>query len=199
MFAFQKNATLVSYISKKNKNVLLVSGIHFDDKIDENTNKPEIIIDYNQIKGGVDCVDKLCAAYDVSRNTRRWPIVVFYSLLNVAGINSFVVYATNNSKWNIRRRQFLRTLCFQLIEGHLRRRAIQKIPNIMKVRIRGILGLEEPLPPPTSDNARGRCAYCDRNKNRPTRFSCVKCRKFVCLQYSLNICRDCSDLGNESE
>nr|XP_023026647.1 piggyBac transposable element-derived protein 4-like [Leptinotarsa decemlineata] len=71
MFAFQKNATLVSYIPKKNKNILLVSGIHFDDKIDENTNKPEIIIDYNQTKGGVDCVDKLCAAYDVSRNSRR--------------------------------------------------------------------------------------------------------------------------------
>ncbi|XP_066260450.1 piggyBac transposable element-derived protein 4-like [Euwallacea similis] len=107
MFAFHNHATLVSFIPKKNKNVLLVSSTHHDDKIDENTGKPEIILDYNATKGEVDCVDKLCAAYDVSRNTRRWPMVLFYSLLNVAGINSYVVYSINNSTWNVRRQHSL--------------------------------------------------------------------------------------------
>ncbi|KAJ8914727.1 hypothetical protein NQ315_017437 [Exocentrus adspersus] len=58
MFAFQKHVTLVSYIPKKGKNVLLVSGIHYDDEIDKKTNKPEIIMEYNRTKGGVDSVDK---------------------------------------------------------------------------------------------------------------------------------------------
>lgn len=198
IFAFQKNVTLVSYIPKKGKNVLLVSGIHYEDEIDDNTNKPEIIMDYNRTKGGVDCVDKLCAAYDVSRNTRRWPMVVFYSLINVAGINSFIIYSTNNSTWNTRRRKFLQTLSFQLVEDHLRRRLIQNIPNVIKDQIRRILAV--PPPPPQLDvDRRGRCAYCDRKKNRPTRFTCVKCEKFICLEHSLNVCRECSVLDNDSE
>ena len=57
-----------------------------------------MIVDYNSTKGGVDTVDKLCAGYDVARNTRRWPMVIFYALLNVAGINSMVIYHCHNEK-----------------------------------------------------------------------------------------------------
>lgn len=90
MFAYDKNITLVSYIPKKNKNVLMISTLHHDSKIHEQTGKPEMIIDYNDSKGGVDTLDKMCAAYDCARNTKRWPMVIFYSLLNVAGVNSIL-------------------------------------------------------------------------------------------------------------
>jgi len=57
--------------------------------------KPEIILDYNMTKGGVDTCDKMCASYSVSRVTRRWPLAVFYILMNIAGINSWVIYTIN--------------------------------------------------------------------------------------------------------
>lgn len=80
MFGFGDNLTLVSYIpnskSKKN-NVVLVSSMHHDDRIDEATGdakKPEIITFYNSTKGGVDVVDMMMDKYSVSRNSRRLPL-----------------------------------------------------------------------------------------------------------------------------
>lgn len=53
LFGFRYNATLVSYKPKKNKNVLLVSSLYYDNNIDEETKKPEIIIEYNNTKGAL--------------------------------------------------------------------------------------------------------------------------------------------------
>ncbi|KAJ8971361.1 hypothetical protein NQ314_000742 [Rhamnusium bicolor] len=92
MFAYRDNCTLVSYIPKKGKNVLLISTMHDDDSISEVTGKPEIVIDYNCTKGGVDTVDQLCANYNCARNARRWPMVIFYSLLNTSAINSEIMF-----------------------------------------------------------------------------------------------------------
>ena len=63
MLGVREKLTLVSYIPKsksKKKNVVLISSMHQDKKIDEATSgdkKPEIISFYNSTKGGVDVVD----------------------------------------------------------------------------------------------------------------------------------------------
>nr|CAH7735214.1 unnamed protein product [Callosobruchus chinensis] len=69
MFGFNETCTVVSYIPKKRKNVLLMSSLHRDDDIDSVTGKPDIIMTYNQTKGGVDTVDKLCSVYNCARST----------------------------------------------------------------------------------------------------------------------------------
>ena len=51
IFAFKDHLSLVSYVPKKNKSVILVSSKHHEEKINENKQKPEIIIDYNKNKG----------------------------------------------------------------------------------------------------------------------------------------------------
>nr|XP_023014742.1 uncharacterized protein LOC111504426 [Leptinotarsa decemlineata] len=133
MFGFTRNS-IVCFIPKKKKNVLLISSLHHDDNIDIQSGKPEIILDYNATKGGVDTVDRLCANYNVARNTRRWPMVVFYSVLNVTGINSFVVYCSNSPNPNLKRRKFLQRLAMDLIRPHLVVRAtILNIPRTLRV------------------------------------------------------------------
>jgi len=192
MFAFHKNCTLVSYIPKPKKNVLLVSSMHTDDALDKNTGKPEMIMLYNQTKGGVDMVDKLCSIYDCARNTCRWPMVIFYSLLNVGCINSFVIFLANNINSTIPRREFIHQLSFALIEEHLKTRVvIRNMPTTIKIRIREILGLENTTLPEEAEERRGRCAVCDRKKNRPTRYYCRKCNKFLCLEHSVIMCDEC--------
>uniref|UniRef100_UPI00358E440B piggyBac transposable element-derived protein 4-like n=1 Tax=Myxine glutinosa TaxID=7769 RepID=UPI00358E440B len=113
MFGFTDKMTLVSYIpqSKKKKNVLLVSSMHYDDKIDPNSgdkNKPEIITFYNATKGGVDMVDQMAAMYDTSGNSRRWPMTVFYTLLNISNLNSYILYC-HTTQEKINRRSFIAT------------------------------------------------------------------------------------------
>jgi hypothetical protein len=127
MFGFTKDMTIVSHVPQKNKIVLLLSTMHHDNAIDSN-NKPEIITFYNMTKGGVDVVDELKGNYSVARTSRRWPLTIFYSLLNIAGINSQLIYKANNN-CNINRREFLQTLGKQLTMGYLQQRTnIKTLP-----------------------------------------------------------------------
>nr|CAH7712308.1 unnamed protein product [Callosobruchus chinensis] len=103
IFAYQQNMTLVSYVPRKRKNVLAVSSMHYDGRIDQDTGdkkKPEMITFYNATKVGVDSADQKMAQYTVSRNTRRWPMVMFYNMINIAGINGHVVYKSNSQETN---------------------------------------------------------------------------------------------------
>lgn len=65
MFAYNKEITLESYIQKRKRNVLLASSLHHDDKMDSETENPEIISDYNHIKDGVDTVVKCVLGINV--------------------------------------------------------------------------------------------------------------------------------------
>lgn len=200
MFGFGDNCTIVSYIPKKNKNVLLISTCHDDDKIDLETNKPEIILDYNRTKSGVDVVDQLSANYNCARPTRRWQMVVFYSLLNISGINSQVIHAANTSE-KILRRKFLEGLALSLIEPHLKVRVqLTNLPKTIRLRISEICKI--PLPQEEAQQERrllGRCAECGHKKNRKTKYCCRKCNKFLCLEHISVVCHNCYCILNTRE
>lgn len=150
--------------------MLLLSTMHHDKAIDSNSdNKPEIITFYNTTKGGVDVVDELKGNYSVSRISRRWPLTIFFSLLNIAGINCQLIYQANNN-CQIKRREFLQKLGKQLTIDYLKqRRQILTLPREVKKKISTILGeknVEQCNPGPSRE---GRCYYCDRKKNRKTK------------------------------
>lgn len=83
---------------KKNRSVVLISSLHSAAEIDESTNeknKPSIVTFYNQTKGGVDEVDKKAKMYSTSRKNNRWPLTIFFRLLDIAGINAMVILRAN--------------------------------------------------------------------------------------------------------
>lgn len=66
-FACHKNKTLVSCCPKPKKAVELLSTMHRDKAIDEDSGadkKPEIVTFYNKTKIGVDVVDQMCSKYN---------------------------------------------------------------------------------------------------------------------------------------
>ena len=63
IFGFTKDLTLVSYVPKKNKSVVLLSSLHHDSAICSDSEKPEIIEFYNRTNGAVDLLDQMCARY----------------------------------------------------------------------------------------------------------------------------------------
>lgn len=116
-FAFNKEATLCSYVPKKNKAVVMMSTMHTTVEIEESINaKPEIIKFYNMTKGGVDNMDKLLAEYSVQRRTNRWPLAMFYNMLNIAALAACIIYHEHNKFLTStdRRRKFLQELSVQL-------------------------------------------------------------------------------------
>ena len=76
---------IASYVPKQKKAVIMLSTMHSDASIDKMTGdkqKPSVATFYNSTKGGVDIADKKCAATSCSRRTNRWPMSLFYSLIN---------------------------------------------------------------------------------------------------------------------
>ncbi|CAH2017704.1 unnamed protein product [Acanthoscelides obtectus] len=198
LFGFQKDCTMVSYCPKKNRSVILLSSMHFDDAIDEETGddkKPVIIADYNHTKIDVDLVDQLCQKYNVARNTRRWPTVVFYNLINISGINALCVYKANHPpQKRIARSDFLQSCAWDLIRPQIEfRSTIPSLPVDMRRRARATLNVREVSPSPSNQpkTTVGRCHICPRQRDKSTRKICSQCRRFACKQHMSDTCTAC--------
>ena len=50
-----------------------------------------VITFYNQTKGGVGTAYRLCATCNIAQNIKQWPMIIFFNMLNTAGINSLVI------------------------------------------------------------------------------------------------------------
>lgn len=202
LYGFQKEATLVSFVPKKNKAVILLSTMHDSGVTDEATQKPEIILDYNATKGAVDTVDQMCGSYSVARKTRRWPLVIFYALLDITGINAQILFYSNQSNRKEPRRIFLKNLAFSLMKPHLKERSkILSLPKditlfLSKYRSEETEGNEEP-----ATKKRGRCVTCGRAKNVNTTITCDKCHNHVCKKHVLKtqLCVKCREAHTDSD
>lgn len=138
-----ENLTLVSYVPNKKKVVLGLSTMHYDSKIDDSTGelkKPEIITFYNVTKGGVDVVDRMCSNYSVGRTSNRWPLTMFYFLLDIVGINCQIIFEANVNE-QIPRKNCLKNLGIMLAKPHIEYRStIVTLPKELRTRICSVLG-----------------------------------------------------------
>ena len=180
IFAFQKSASIVSYCPKKGKNVILLSSMHFQSEIDNSEKKkPLKILDYNSTKSGVDTMDQMVMNYTTKRKTKRWPIVIFYNMLDISALNAFIIWNHLNSGWNAgkthRRRLFLLELGNCLIMANKERR------------------VSVPFEPLEESKKRKRCYACHRNKDLKTSSYCYKCSEPVCKDHSKIVCNYCKD------
>lgn len=205
MFAFNDNLTVVSYVPKVNKAVLLLSSKHHDRKVDSSNGKPHIILDYNKTKGAVDTVDQMRHKYSVRRGTKRWPLCVFYNMLDIAALNALVIWKEKNPDWNknkrFKRRLFLEELGISLATHLLDVRsqtskflhkdvqsalAVMGYPKVEKA--------SQELNETSTDLKRKRCSLCDRTKDRKTLNKCYKCSEPVCNEHCVKrlFCITCS-------
>jgi len=74
---------------------------------------PETVEFYNKTKFGVDAIDQMARKYSVEASSRRWPLQIFYNILDLAGINAWRLYKDTTDE-NITRKQFLYQLAEEL-------------------------------------------------------------------------------------
>ena len=111
--------TLTVYQRKQNKNVCILSTLHLSVMVDTTTKKkPETFAFYNKSKCGVDVAGQVARQYTVKAATRRWPVAVFYSILDLACINAYVLYKRKTGD-AISRRNFMFQLATELREAHV--------------------------------------------------------------------------------
>lgn len=199
IFGYTKQETLVSYVPKKGKTVVLLSSYHTSSTSisDEEHRKPEIIEFYNKTKAGVDIVDKLCGTYNTARSTRRWPMVIFYHIMNIAGINSRVIHLGNGKEY-VARRNYLKKLALDLITPQLKRRALlQNLPTELQVllaKYRVNEHVKETGPYTSPSRKRKYCGPCYQatKKKGKTQYTCRKCGIYLCLNlHTVKICQNC--------
>ena len=175
IFCFDRQLTFVSYVPKKGKSVILLSSMHHDKTIDESQKKkPDIILYSNKTKGGIDRMDQMIKMYWCKRKTKRWPMVFFFSIVDIAGIATFLVWSCKNTRWEQekthRRRLFLLQFGFELVEAHVLRRKQQ--PQSMQKNVRLAmqaigLPMAVSIPHNSSENvARRCCRFCPRERDR---------------------------------
>ena len=74
----------------------------------ECANKPEIILYYNDEKKGNFTMDEAIEEFTCRRKTVRWPLLLFFNILDVAAYNAFLLMKKDGCKKT--RKQFLKSL-----------------------------------------------------------------------------------------
>lgn len=198
LFGFSNDVTLVSFVPKRNKAVILVSSMHHDKSIDSESGKPEIIEFYNITKGGVDALDEKCTKYSTSRRTRRWPMAIFFNLLNISLVNSYVIFSSFPDNPKQSRFDFIKSLAQELIASQLQRRLMNtRLPRAMKSMIHNILKIKPETGKKRVLSKQTRCAKCPRQNDRKTKSICAVCELPVCASCSAPICDECRNERNE--
>ena len=136
----------------------------------DNKKKPETVKFYNATKYGVDVVDSMAREYSVKASSRRWPVHVFYNILDMAAINDCVLYREITG-CEISRRKFLMKLCDELRQAYVEKRQIPS-PSLQ-------LSDGTPCTPCIVSGKRkqGQIGKCKKNKSSEL---CAVCKKIVC-------------------
>ncbi|XP_049808981.1 uncharacterized protein LOC126252156 [Schistocerca nitens] len=109
------------------------------------SNDPEIIAFYNNTKGGVDALDEKCTVYSTSRRTRRWPLAIFFTLMNISLVNAYVIYRGFPGNPELTRLEYIKNLAEELLDPHLNRRLQNDhLPRELRLNISRILKIPAP-------------------------------------------------------
>nr|CAI5820056.1 unnamed protein product [Callosobruchus analis] len=89
--------------------------MHTNDKVDQSSGKSEVNLFHNSTKGGVDVIYQLRHSKSTARGTKRWPLRVFYGMLD------------SGAPEKTPRKKFLLQLANDFATEHMKKRL--EIPN----------------------------------------------------------------------
>lgn len=112
----------------------------------------------------------MCGNYSGARKTSRWPLRLFFGIIDQAGVNACILWNLLANHDVLNRSAFLAKLSLALIKPHLNdRMQLTRLPKATKSNIRIILGENDVVNntlQPTKMDKRKRCAVCDSNKDK---------------------------------
>ena len=182
LYDLNNKITLVSYAPCRNRIVTLLSSSHGRGVCppQDPANRPQMILDYNRGKGGVDQLDENLAEFSCVRKTVRWPLLVFFNIIDVACNNAFIHLKRDG--YPKTKKVFLRELSVQLATDFAKRRfqtnrgALRfHKPILQAAELFGFLP-EVDSESDAANQSLGRCKVC----SKVTRSRCDQCFVFLC-------------------
>ena len=124
---------------------------------------------------------------------------MWYNLLDVAALNAFVVFSTQDSEFEVgknhKRRLFLQNLAEELVIPQIRRR--QRVTTNLNSTV--LVAMEQcgvrreenvRTVSETPVTKQKLCHYCPSKKDCKSAMVCKKCNKNVCKEHSYVICNN---------
>ena len=183
---------LTAVVWRDKRDVCLLTNIHDPPREgnyrDEHGNaiKPAIVADYNRHMGYVDKADRMANSYTASRRTWKWTKKLFFHLLDLAILNSYILFSSCGEK-KISHRDFRLTLIREMLAraGHERRSSMpvgRPAPPSTNI---GRLDTRHNKHWPGRNPTKRRCRVCSaRGVMRTVMFKCMKCDVALCVDRS---------------
>ncbi|XP_055389991.1 piggyBac transposable element-derived protein 3-like [Condylostylus longicornis] len=86
---------------------------------------PAVILDYNENMNGVDICDQMMEYYRIKIKTKKWPVKVFFHLLDLAILNSWTEYRKDARRLKIPKKQVKDFLQFKIEIGEVMCKSIK--------------------------------------------------------------------------
>ncbi|TNM96340.1 hypothetical protein fugu_016001 [Takifugu bimaculatus] len=161
-------ATLTVYAPKWKKTVYVLSSMHsMIQTQDTAKKKPNTITLYNTTKCGVAVMDQMVREYTVRAGTWRWPVAVFYNMIDMAALNAHVLYQLCTGRQE-KRVDFLLELARELAQTHVDMTKAQKEQ----------LFRQQPSTPQLGKRAK--CQAKIKCKDNHATVRCVDCYRYTC-------------------
>ena len=183
---------LTAVVWRDKRDVCLLTNIHAapteGNYHDEHRNaiKPEIVADYNRHMGHVDNSDRMANSYTASRRTWKWTKKLFFHLMDLTIVNSYILLSSCGGK-KISHRDFRLTL----IREMLLRAGLEPRPSMPVGRpapaCTNIARLDTLHNKhwPDRRNIKARCRVCYvRGVRREVTSRCEKCDVALCVDRS---------------
>ena len=184
--------SLISTIHSTSRMVQVLRRSRRGDSGRESVQKPECIVDYNKLMGGVDLYDQLCSYYSFDHRTVKWWKRAFFHLLNTAIVNAYILYTqSTQSSRELSHVDFR----IEIAKGLLREAGERLLQTPTEPSSRSE-HIPEPLRlfgkhfpekvPPTGSGRPGQleCVVCSKKRGRgkvTTTYRCKTCKKAVCI------------------
>lgn len=195
------------YKWKDNKVVYLASNFHGSEEVTvSRTQKdgqkidvlaPSVVRDYNNFMGGVDHADRLRAVYGLDRRSKKWWQRIFWGLIDMAFVNSYVIFSDIREK--IPLLEYRRGIALGLMAQQkcktVKRRS-QDVPHQPQCKKRRGVSYSVSADVRLGNRGahwikftdrRGRCEVCSVNKVQSRPHSvCSLCNVFLCCNEKKN-------------
>lgn len=162
--------------------------------------KPECVVNYNKHMGGVDHFDQKSGSYPYPYRCQKWYLPLFHFVVEVALVNSFILYKKSNPNSKLLAKKFRELVCLKLVEAQAadkaqgRQRPATPIPAVPR--------MNAPHYPSKYDNPKYKpdCVVCKSiGKRSQTRFYCGPCATALCVHPCFGIYHQHMDFKAERQ
>lgn len=198
---YSNKHTICFFWDKGQKLVNILSTMHGTQKnLQPDEGKPEIVQFYNGTKSGVDTLDKIVRGFSSKRKYRRWPMHVFFAILDAGIYASFKMMEdvnTTQMEDGSSHYFFKKNLAYEMCMPFVRRRAQLQHLRMSVKQAMMLIGIDfsrstqEHTVFSSGSRRPSRCHLCPRRRDRKSRNFCFSCERASCAEHSGWLCSDC--------